>query len=264
MASYRATLVMALSVDCAYCRESAPFYRQLTRSKAPDVNFIALFPEPVALARNYLVSNDIQIKDIRQQDLRKLQIIGTPTLVLADKSGRVQSVWAGKLPADQEREVVESVVQHGPIQFGMEQSSNDASDSAGLEEISGTEFRQLLQKESVLPVIDIRLREDYHAAHIADALNIPIDELESRAPHEVPKWPTIVIYCYYCPHCDPAVNPEGVSSSCRLTKMIMNGMGYRNLKFLKEPLPQLEREGVKSVKANGSDTNRKNGSAHHP
>ncbi len=103
----RATLVLALSTNCRYCTESAPFYRELTKNaKDKQVRTIAIFPQPVQDASAYLKNEDMQVDEIRQTPLSAIQITGTPTLLLIDSKGTVQGVWIGKLPAEKEKDVL--------------------------------------------------------------------------------------------------------------------------------------------------------------
>jgi TonB family protein len=120
-------------------------------------------------------------------------------------------------------------------QLGINQSGKADEHTAGVGsspsdsdwgEITGAQLRDLWKAGKVVPVIDIRLRSEYRVAHIADSVNIPIDELEYRAPHEVPRWPTVVLYCYYCPNCDAAAHPEGVNSSCAVAASDLKDAGY--------------------------------------
>ena len=46
------------------------------------------------------------VDEIRQATLSDLEISGTPTLLLLDRSGVVKQVWFGKLQAEREGDVV--------------------------------------------------------------------------------------------------------------------------------------------------------------
>ena len=101
------SVVLAASTTCHFCTESAPFYRNLAEhSRERHVRFIAVFPQPVAESKTYLSNEGVQVDDIRQASLPELQIKGTPTLLLVDRSGTVKSVWRGKLPPEKEQEVL--------------------------------------------------------------------------------------------------------------------------------------------------------------
>jgi len=103
--SYNKTLIMGLSVSCKYCSESMELYRKILHSeRIGQINVIAIFPEQVAESRPYLRANGIEISDIRRDDLNELGIRRTPTLLLVDRAGRVQSTSIGNLSHARETE----------------------------------------------------------------------------------------------------------------------------------------------------------------
>lgn len=102
------TLLIALSQECRYCSASAPFYQRLTKdiSGTKNVGVVAVFPQPVNDARNYLNKLGVSVADIRQVSLDDLGVIGTPTLILVNRDGFVTNSWRGQLPANKEDEVL--------------------------------------------------------------------------------------------------------------------------------------------------------------
>lgn len=105
-------LIFAVSTTCHYCTESAGFYRRLVEEcKQQHVHTIAVLPQPPTEAEAYLKGEGVTVDEIRQAALPDLEITGTPTLLLVDRSGLVKSVWLGKLPSESERDVVTSLTQ---------------------------------------------------------------------------------------------------------------------------------------------------------
>ncbi len=104
----RRTLVAVLSTTCRFCTESASLYQQIAaeRSKRDDVKTIALFPQPVADAQQYLNQLGVTVDEIKQVEPSAVNARGTPTLLLVDETGTVKRVWVGKLPPDKEAEVL--------------------------------------------------------------------------------------------------------------------------------------------------------------
>lgn len=102
------TLVLALSVGCRYCTESAPFYKRLAQERAnfPNIRLVAVFPQPVAEAQKYLSDLGVSVDEVRQVRLDTIGVAGTPTLIFADASGAVVASWRGKLPGDKETELL--------------------------------------------------------------------------------------------------------------------------------------------------------------
>jgi hypothetical protein len=53
----------------------------------------------------------VTVDEVRQATLTEIEINGTPTLLLLDRSGRVKHVWLGKLPSEKESDVVTTLTQ---------------------------------------------------------------------------------------------------------------------------------------------------------
>jgi hypothetical protein len=106
------TLVMALSTQCHFCSESAGFYQRLlpaaTVSKVPVV---AVFPQPTNEAREYWTSRGLPLSGValKQAPMERIQVSGTPTLIVVDRKGLILRAWAGKLPAQGEAEVIKAI-----------------------------------------------------------------------------------------------------------------------------------------------------------
>lgn len=92
------SLVFFLDKDCAYCTSSAPFYRQLLEEVAKrNVNSLAILPNSIDEARNYLQSLKLPIENVRSASLASYNIPGTPTVLLLDHEGIVKNVWLGAM-----------------------------------------------------------------------------------------------------------------------------------------------------------------------
>jgi hypothetical protein len=102
------TLVLALSTQCHFCTDSAPFYRRIAeqRSKAGNLRLIAVLPQPVADSQRYLKELGLTVDDVKQLPLDSLGVIGTPTLIEANNEGVVAASWRGKLTSEKEGEVL--------------------------------------------------------------------------------------------------------------------------------------------------------------
>lgn len=105
------TLLLVLQKGCRYCTESAPFYRQLVQETAVNnkVRLLAVLPQEVFEARQYLSSLDVPVSEVRQAELETLGVKGTPTLILVNADGQVLESWAGRLPAPEEKEVIKRI-----------------------------------------------------------------------------------------------------------------------------------------------------------
>lgn len=104
----RQTLVMALSTQCHFCTESAPFYQRLAQQHADKLNLrlIALFPQPTSVSEKYLKELSVNVDDIRQSTFESLGVNGTPTLILVNNQGIIEGSWRGRLTPEREAEVL--------------------------------------------------------------------------------------------------------------------------------------------------------------
>lgn len=102
------TLLMVLSTSCHFCTESTPFYQQLAQQKVgrSDVRLIAVLPQSIGEAQQYLGAHGISVDEIRQSVPGAIYARATPTLITVDKTGSVIQSWVGKLPAEKEAEVM--------------------------------------------------------------------------------------------------------------------------------------------------------------
>lgn len=252
-ASNGSTLVMALQTGCRWCEASMDLYGDILRSNTNNsFHVVALFPQPVPEAKvflnQYLHQLSDNLADVRQVSFGKVGISATPTLILLDKHGRVQSSWVGELSSKQERDIFNALkIRQLPVS-----SSNSAAPSASairnrnesLNFITPTQFATLLSRTPSLPVIDIDPRPIFKSGHIVGALNIPIDEIYDRAVHEVPIDMTIVIYCDYCPPCESSEYSQGVQDTCTEANSFLRQQGFSHTKMLAADLNQLARAGI--------------------
>jgi hypothetical protein len=104
-AKNRRTLVLAISTTCHYCKDSIPFYQKLA-GVGTDVKMVAVLPQPVSEAQQYLSGAGVHVDEVRQVPLNTLGVRGTPTLLLVNDVGVVTDVWTGKLQPDQEAQVL--------------------------------------------------------------------------------------------------------------------------------------------------------------
>lgn len=99
------TLVLALSTSCPYCTESAAFYRRL-KQESSEAHLLAVFPQAASEGEAYLKKLAVPVDEVRQASFGQLNVRGTPTLLLVDDGGEVKDTWVGKLPSNQEGQVL--------------------------------------------------------------------------------------------------------------------------------------------------------------
>jgi len=109
-AQNKKTLVFFLMKDCVYCKTSAPLYRDLISEGAKrQVQMLAILPNPLAEGREYVRELNLQIADVRSGPLTSYKISGTPTVLLVNDKGIVQSAWFGAAP-EREKEMRDTLV----------------------------------------------------------------------------------------------------------------------------------------------------------
>ena len=110
-AKSRQTLLVVLAQGCRFCSESVPFYQRLAKEALDhgDVQLVAVLPQTAAEGRKYLDDLNVPIKEVKQAELSSIHVTGTPTLILVDSQGVVTHAWVGKLPAEEEADVLRNL-----------------------------------------------------------------------------------------------------------------------------------------------------------
>ena len=106
------TLAFVLRQGCHFCEASMPFYRHLVSLRDAgrlNAQFIALFPDEGNVGANILKSQNVSMPVFSNIKMRTFKVQGTPTLILADKSGRVSSTWVGELSSTDEENLIQTV-----------------------------------------------------------------------------------------------------------------------------------------------------------
>ncbi|MCH8067387.1 MAG: rhodanese-like domain-containing protein [Nanoarchaeota archaeon] len=62
--------------------------------------------------------------------------------------------------------------------------------------ISAEELKEKIDAEEDFVLVNVLSKESYEARHVPTSINIPVDEVENRAPTELPdKNKEIIVYC---------------------------------------------------------------------
>jgi hypothetical protein len=104
------TLYVAMTTTCIYCRESAPFYRQLIEEVQPhaDGKLTIAAVIPGRGAADYLGALGLRFESI-VSSMPGVKVWATPTLFLVDSTGTVRNIWVGQLPKRKEAEVIAAI-----------------------------------------------------------------------------------------------------------------------------------------------------------
>jgi hypothetical protein len=238
------TVVLALSVYCQYCRASAPFYRSLAEAaRSGQFRTLAVLREPSVESAPLLAALGVDgVQDVRYSDLETIGVRATPTLLIVDDKGFVQAALTGKLSEAEEKDVFAKLAIVAPAG----RPATAFADESGLRIVEAAELRELLNDPETL-LVDSRDRVIFEQAHIAGALNIPLDEILSRAPHELPKEKTIYVYCHFSKACEDskkAGQEEPQMSLCAVTNTTFGWAAFHKLRYIPHGLSTLAAEGI--------------------
>jgi hypothetical protein len=103
-----ATLVLFLRSTCGVCTSSMEFYRRLQAAPRRAALVVAGI-ESVEVLEKYVSGHRFAPERIVQVSPGSVRVRGTPTAVLVDSEGVVQSVWLGKIAEAREAEVLAAV-----------------------------------------------------------------------------------------------------------------------------------------------------------
>lgn len=107
VASSRGTMLVAIRDGCHFCAEEMPFYKRLIdAAHLGNTHIVFLLPNDPLTEKAFIKRSGLTSVPVRQADFAALHISGTPTILLVDQSGKLRQYWIGKLPADQEAQVL--------------------------------------------------------------------------------------------------------------------------------------------------------------
>lgn len=106
----RNSLVLALSTACHFCKASLPFYKELASKSLGRVDVVAVLPQPLSEAQDYIQQAAVPATRVISADLATIGVSGTPTVLLLDRTGKVQEAWVGELDEDRQKQVLSRVL----------------------------------------------------------------------------------------------------------------------------------------------------------
>ena len=101
------TVIVTVQDGCNYCEMSLPFYAQLNQliSAHPQDQMIALVRAGSTQVKSQLEHRGINALNVSNEWLDSVGIIGTPTLMIVNSTGRIEHTWVGRLSSHGESEV---------------------------------------------------------------------------------------------------------------------------------------------------------------
>jgi rhodanese-related sulfurtransferase/predicted DCC family thiol-disulfide oxidoreductase YuxK len=178
-------IVVFLDKSCKFCNLDVPFYQRLAKeSQTHDVNLIVAFPHDLREGQQYLAENQIGPDKVVRLHFNQLGVQGTPTIMILNRRGGIIAKWSGELSAPLEDYIVsilgrdqEAIFSDGSPYLALgNRLDPPACDVASL--------RTRLLSNTVT-IVDVDSREAFGAQHFVGAVNIPDDELYSRALNEL-------------------------------------------------------------------------------
>ena len=79
---------------------------QFGLNRGRGVKIVAVLPQSVAEAQQYLYGAGLHVDAIRQASLREIGVRGTPTMLLVNSGGVITMVWPGELQPEEQDKVL--------------------------------------------------------------------------------------------------------------------------------------------------------------
>ncbi len=198
------TVIVAVSELCMACESSRPFHLEVVRrAKDLRLRLIMLVPESSQLLN--LWGDGVEVRKV---PFEKLGIMKPPTLMIVDAEGKITDLWAGRMTTHEEQIALSRLSGAlDPLPY----LDGNLSEAAWLH----------LKDHYGGVLLDLREREDFVVNHSKNAINIPLDELESRARHELDQTKPIVIDC-----------TRVVEAKCRIARAILAMEGFESVATL--------------------------------
>lgn len=117
-------------------------------------------------------------------------------------------------------------------------------DQAGLPIVSASQLKRLLADPKTV-ILDVRGRLKFRESHILGSLDIPLDEIEERGPHELPRDQPIIVFCHLNSACAAQKRQEGTMGFCSFTNHLLHAWyGFSKVKYISDDLCTLAADGI--------------------
>lgn len=107
------TVVLALSTNCKYCKENAPFIRELARAfdnSTSKAKLLVVMPQTEIEASQYLRDElSLTLPFVSSFSLEASGIRGTPTVITLSSSGIVTGEWLGLIASGNIQKTVDDI-----------------------------------------------------------------------------------------------------------------------------------------------------------
>jgi hypothetical protein len=241
-----AVLQFAVDPSCKSCESIFPFYRALIATRSGrDFRINAMLGVSAELDLGYLEHHDLVVDEIRRVDVASKEFAATPTVLMLDARGNMLRKWHGQLSIAEQNEIVfllgvqepfiaadRRILQRKAWQNGASPVTANVKDAASA------------IKSGLAVVVDTSARSQFAAAHLQGSINIPLDELEIRAPVELGTGTQVLVFCHSAHTCAVDELISSNSSSCSSAVSFLRKAGFNNAQLLSASLSDLRSQGV--------------------
>jgi len=282
------TLVLLLSTDCHYCSASAGFYRWLMKKQNSHLwNAVAIFPQTVEDAQQYLAEKGYSVGVIKQANLAAIGVVATPTLFLVDQHGLLEQQWIGQLDNNGERDVATHLGIHDLPDDKLMPISNTPFPTHHVEQIqtsvvslnSGVRSATpappdptvqrraiplvITPQQSISPLITgsdlnslLRSDREFTIVDVRDEKRYAYGHIQQSVNVPVNEMQLFTANSHsWSPnvltliYCNfsPACQAQGIPSSCSLARNQLKRAGVNDIRVIRDPLPVLKDAGVEIV-----------------
>ena len=185
------SVLLLMTTSCPACQSSVGFYRRVVArvSKEAGLRFIVAFSEPTDAVRQWLDTNEVETDQlIRVSSLLSIGALGTPTILIVGSDGVVTDVMVGELSRHEEALFVRRLAREPQVP--------PLNNMPSAVEVDNNEFERLSEGLRT-QVLDPRDRASYEREHRAQTVNIPFDELYTRAQQELMPTAPVFIDCSF-------------------------------------------------------------------
>jgi rhodanese-related sulfurtransferase len=170
-------LVIALTPECPYCTSSLPVHRTLADVARQRGVPLTVLVQESDHSSAFIKALDLHYSQLITTDLTFLGIEGTPTVFIVNRDSVIVGIWVGELMPEHERVMVARIEEP----------------NADILTLPGGEPASPMVEDVVL--IDVRQRSEFHSGNRSDSINIPLTELQVRAPIELPRTADVILDC---------------------------------------------------------------------
>lgn len=185
------TIVLFMNTACDACEQSSDLYRTLSEHirQRHDIRLVVISAEDSLPVSKWLIRHKIRPQYVAQASSpSSLGLLVTPTLLLVDNNGDVSDMLVTRLSHDEETQLWSRLSGHSVI-------SLDNSTRTFAAEVEEATLTSSLEADPHIVILDIRDRDSYKGSHRSSAINIPGDELVTRAPAELSTESKVVVDC---------------------------------------------------------------------